>query len=77
VHPGDQARVTVDQIGTAQAIQVVDREASGRIVATTDAVVVVLENGDSFQLSRSVQVVRHGTAVDASTLGPGDVVTMR
>jgi ribosomal protein L21E len=77
VRPGDQVQVTVDQSGTAQAIQVAYREVSGRIVAVTDAGVVVLENGDSFRLNRLVQVVRNGTAVDASTLRPGDVVTMR
>jgi hypothetical protein len=77
VRPGDQVQVTVDQSGTAQAIQASYREVSGRVVAVTDAGVVVLENGDSFRLNRSVQVIRNGTAVDASTLHPGDVVTMR
>jgi hypothetical protein len=77
VRPGDQVQVTVDQSGTAQAIQVSYREVSGRVVAVTDAGVVVLENGDTFRLNRSVQVDRNGTAVDASTLRPGDVVTIR
>jgi hypothetical protein len=77
VRPGDQVQVTVDQSGTAQAIQVSYREVSGRVVAVSDANVVVLENGDTLRLNRSVQVDRNGTVVDASTLRPGDVVTIR
>src|ERR1700736_4543316 len=77
VRPGDQIQVIVDQSGTAQAIQASYREVSGRLVAVTDAGVVVLENGDTFRLNRSVQVDRNGTGVDASTLRPGDVVSMR
>src|ERR1700737_1134026 len=36
VRPGDQVQVTVDQSGTAQAIQVSYREVSGRVAAVTD-----------------------------------------
>jgi hypothetical protein len=77
IHPGDQVQITVDQNGVAQAIHATYREVSGRIIAVTDAGVVVLENGDTFRLNRSVRVMRDGKVVEASALRPGDVVRLR
>ncbi len=74
---GDQVQVTVDQGGTARSIQASYREVSGRIIAVTEAGVVVLENGDTFRLNRSARVTRGGSVVEASALRPGDVVQLR
>ena len=77
LRPGDQVKVTVDQSGTAQSIQAAFKEVSGRIIAVTEAGVVVLENGDTFRLNRSVQVMRGDAPADASALRPGAVVGLR
>jgi Copper amine oxidase N-terminal domain len=77
IRPGDQVQMMVDRDGIAQSIRATYREASGRIIAITDAGVVVLENGDAFRLNRSVRVTRGGKAVEAGALRPGDVVQLR
>ena len=75
--PGDQVQMTVDRDGTVQSIRATYRGVSGRIIAVTDAGVVVLENGDTFRLNRSARVMRDGKVVEAGALRPGDVVQLR
>lgn len=75
--PGDRVQMTVDRDGTVQSIRATYREVSGRIIAITDAGVVVLESGDTFRLNRSARVMQDGKAVEAGALRPGDVVQLR
>ncbi|HKV45167.1 MAG TPA: copper amine oxidase N-terminal domain-containing protein [bacterium] len=77
LRPGDEVQVTVDQSGTAQTVRATFKEVSGKVLATTDAGVVVLENGDTYRLNRSAQIAQGGTAVTPSALRPGDEVRMR
>ncbi len=76
LRPGDQVQVTADPQGVAQSIRATYAAVSGRIAAVTRSV-IVLDNGASYRLSPSVQVVRGGAAVDRSTLQPGEQVTLR
>ncbi|HET8999380.1 MAG TPA: stalk domain-containing protein [bacterium] len=75
--PGDRVQMTVDRDGIAQSIRATYRGVSGRIIAITDAGVVVLENGDTYRLNPSARVMRDGKAVEAGALRPGDVVQLR
>jgi len=75
--PGDRVEMTVDRDGTVQSIRASYRGVSGRIIAVTDAGVVVLENGDTFRLNRSARVLRDGKVVEAGALRPGEVVQLR
>jgi hypothetical protein len=77
IRPGDQVQMMVDADGIAQSIRATYREVSGRIIAITDAGAVVLENGETYRLNRSVRVTRDGKAVEAAALRPGDVVQLR
>ncbi len=74
---GDQVQMTADSNGVAHSIRATYKEVSGRIIAVTEAGVVVLENGDTYRLNRSVRVTRDGRVVDPSALRPGDVVQLR
>lgn len=74
---GDLVRVTADPTGVAQSIHATYREVAGRIIAVTEAGVVVLENGDTYRLNRSARVTREGRVVDAGALRPGDDVQLR
>src|SRR5579864_4292854 len=77
LRPGDEVQAIVDPSGTAQSVRATFKEVSGKVIATTDAGVVVLENGDTYRLNRSAQVAQGGTAVTPSALRPGDEVRMR
>jgi hypothetical protein len=74
---GDLVQVIVDSNGVAQSIHATYKEVAGRIIAVTEAGVVVLENGDTYRLNRSARVTRDGRAVDAGALRPGDDVQLR
>lgn len=77
LRPGDQVQVSVDRNGAVQSVRATYKEVSGRIIAATDAGVVVFENGDTYRLNRSARIVREGKAVEAGALRPGDVVELR
>jgi hypothetical protein len=74
---GDHVQVTADSNGVAQSIHATYKEVAGRIIAVTEAGVVVLENGDTYRLNRSARVTRDGRVVDAAALRPGDDVQLR
>jgi len=76
IRPGDAVQVTADQAGTAQRIQASFSEITGTI-ASTGYNQIVLQNGQGYPLSPSVQVTRQGMAVSAAALQPGDVVSLR
>lgn len=73
---GDVVQVTADQAGTAQSIQASFSEITGTI-ASTGYNQLMLQNGQVYPLSPSVQVTRQGLAVSAAALQPGDVVSLR
>jgi len=74
---GDQVQMTADSNGVAQSIRATYKEVVGRIIAVTEAGVVVLENGDTYRLNRLARVTRDGRVVDPAALRPGDVVQLR
>ena len=57
--------VVADPAGVARSIRATYKEADGKIIAITEAGVVVLENGDTYRLNRSARVTR-----DASSAKP-------
>ena len=73
---GDMVQVTADQAGTAQSIQASFSEITGTI-ASTGYNQIMLQSGQVYPLSPSVQVTRQGVAVSAAALQPGDVVSLR
>lgn len=76
IRPGDLVQVTADQNGIAQSIQASYAEVTGQIAALTSNV-IVLQNGNSYRLSPSVQVVQNGSVVGTNALQVGQFVRLR
>jgi hypothetical protein len=76
IRPGDLVQVTADQNGIAQSIQATYSEVTGQIAALTSNV-IVLQNGNSYRLSPSVQVVQNGSVVGTNALQVGQFVMLR
>lgn len=76
LRPGDEVQVTAEQDGVAQSIQATYAVVAGRI-ATVTSNAIVLDNGSSYPLSASVEVVRDGAVVGLGALHAGDVVSLR
>ncbi len=74
---GDLVEVTADSNGVAKSIHATYKEVAGRIIAVTEAGVVVLGNGDTYRLNHAARVTRDGRVVDAGALRPGDEVQLR
>ncbi|MHB8733439.1 MAG: copper amine oxidase N-terminal domain-containing protein [bacterium] len=76
IRPGDMVQVTADQAGTAQRIRASFSEITGTI-ASTGYNQIMLQSGQVYPLSPSVQVTRQSVAVSAAALQPGDIVSLR
>ena len=77
IRPGDFVEVTADPNGVAQSIHASFKQVTGKVLATTGAGVVVLENGDSYHLNASAIATRAGAPVAPATVHAGDTVTLR
>ncbi len=77
IQPGDAVTITADQNGVAQAIQASYAETSGIVTALSPGV-IALQNGTSYRMNPSAQVVQNnGAAATTAVLAPGETVVLR
>ncbi|HEV2281774.1 MAG TPA: copper amine oxidase N-terminal domain-containing protein [bacterium] len=76
VQAGDAATVAADPTGTAQSVQASYAEINGTI-ASAGTNQIALQDGHTYMLAPTAQVMRDGQVIPPAALQPGGAVTLR